>query len=319
MQVQPTSESGPHLMLVDTHCHLDFDSFAGEAEAVVERAAAAGVTRIIVPSLDLGNVRAVLDLAERFPGVYAAVGVHPNSAAGWRDEWIDELRALAAHPRVVAIGEIGLDYYWDKTPPATQHRALLGQLALAAELDLPVILHNRDASTDLLRLLVEVTGEQGSEGAGGREKARSHPALQEGLLRGVFHSFSAEWPTAEAALALGFYMGFTGPLTFKKADDLRAIAARVPLDRILIETDAPFLAPHPHRGRRNEPAYVHLVAERLAEVRGLSLEEVAQATTANAVALFRLSEAYAAQGGGGAGEQGRVTNTSDGRSTVTNH
>lgn len=286
-------------MLVDTHCHLDFDSFAGEVEAVVERAAAAGVTRIIVPSLDLGNARAVLTLAERFPGVHAAVGVHPNSAAGWRDEWIDELRALAAHPRVVAIGEIGLDYYWDKTPPATQRRALLGQLTLAAELDLPVILHNRDASDDLLRLLGSMYHVPTSR----EERSSLEPAL-----RGVLHSFSADWNTAESALALGFYLGFTGPLTYKKADDLRAIAARVPLDRILIETDAPFLAPHPHRGRRNEPAYVRHVAERLAELRGLSLEEVAQATAANAVALFRLSETPTTQGSKGAREQGRGNN-----------
>ena len=276
-------------MLVDTHCHLDFESFAEEVEAVVARAAEAGVTRIIVPGLDLDNAPAVLALAERFPGVYAAVGVHPNSAAGWRDEWIDALRELAQHDKVVAIGEIGLDYYWDKTPPPTQHQALTAQLELAVELGLPVIIHNRDASEDVLRLLTAVA--QGSRDEGAREERSSlTPGTWnlEPALRGVLHSFAADWATAEAALGLGFYLGFTGPLTYKKADELRAIAARVPLDRVLIETDAPFLAPHPFRGKRNEPAHVRLVAERLAEVRGVSLADVAAATTANAQALFRL-------------------------------
>ena len=281
--------------LFDTHCHLDFDSFHEDVEAVVARAAEAGVTRIVVPALDLDNAAAVLALAERFPGVYAAVGVHPNSAADWRDEWIDRLRELAQHEKVVAIGEIGLDYYWDKTPPETQHRALLHQFELALELDLPVIIHNRDASGDVIRLLGAAGGQGATdplpnplpqgEGPDSARLATRHPPPAT-PLRGVLHSFSADWATAEAALALGFYLGFTGPLTYKKADDLRAIAARAPLDRILIETDAPFLAPHPYRGKRNEPAHVRLVAERLAEVRGISLEEVAAATTTNALRLF---------------------------------
>ncbi len=257
------------LQLIDTHCHLDARALADDRAAVVARAAEAGVERIVVPMIDLSNARAVLDLADRFDGVYAAVGIHPNSAAGWRDEWLDEVRHLAAHAKVVAIGEIGLDYYWDKTPPDVQHRAFAQQLALAAELGLPVIVHNREASADLIRLL-----------AGSSLAGRAEP--------GVLHSFSAEWDVAEQALALGFYLGFTGPLTYKKADELRDIAARAPLDRILIETDAPYLAPHPHRGKRNEPAYVRLVAEQLAEVRGLSTAEVARATTANAERLFRL-------------------------------
>ncbi len=261
--------AGP--VLIDTHCHLDFESFQDDVDAVVTRAAVAGVTTIVVPALDLANAPAVLALAERFPGVYAAIGVHPNSAAGWRDAWIDDLRALAEHEKVVAIGEIGLDYYWDKTPPATQHRALAAQLDLAAELGLPVIIHNREASADVLALL--------------RAAQRRRPGA-DNAPPGVLHSFSADDATADAALELGYTLGFTGPLTFKKADDLRAIAARVPLERIVIETDAPFLSPEPHRGRRNEPAYVRLVAERLAGVRGLSLAEVATATTANALRLF---------------------------------
>jgi len=264
--------------LVDTHCHLDFVSLKEDIEAVVARAAEAGVTTIIVPALDLDNAPAVLALAGRFPGIYAAVGVHPNSAAGWRDEWIDDLRGLAGHEKVVAIGEIGLDYYWDKTPPATQHHALAAQLDLAAELGLPVILHNRDASADVLAQLTAAA------------QRRPRP---DNTPPGVLHSFSAGAEMAAAALALGYALGFTGPLTFKKADDLRAIAAAVPLDRIVVETDAPYLTPEPYRGRRNEPAYVRFVAERLADVRGLPYDAIAQATTANAHRLFpRLSPTY---------------------------
>lgn len=258
------------VVLIDTHCHLDFESFQDDIEAVVERATVAGVTRMIVPSLDLDNALDVLALTSRFLNVYAAVGVHPNSAAGWREEWIDHLYELAQRPKVVAIGEIGLDYYWDKTPVGTQRHAFARQLEMAAELGLPVVVHNRESSVDVLRVL-------SASPLAGVERP------------GVLHSFSADWPTAEAALAMGFYLGFTGPLTYKKANSLRAIATRVPLERILIETDAPFLTPHPHRGRRNEPAYVRLVAEQLAELLDLSLAEIARITTENAVRLFRLA------------------------------
>jgi len=260
--------------LVDTHCHLDFDDLAEDIDGVLDRAAAAGVGRIVVPALDLTNIPAVLAMAERYEAVFAAIGIHPNSAVGWQDAWLDELRAAARHEKVVAIGEIGLDYYWDKAPAETQQRALTLQLELAAELGLPVIIHNRDASPDVLRLL-----------AASPLAGRARP--------GVLHSFAADWATAEKALSLGFYLGFTGPLTYKKADELRAIAARAPLDRILIETDAPFLAPHPYRGRRNEPAWVRYVAEKLAEVRGLPLEAIAHATTANAMRLFGLPDGMA--------------------------
>lgn len=259
-------------MLIDTHCHLDFEWFDEDRDAVVGRALAAGVTQIVVPGLDLENCRAILALTEKHDGVFAAVGVHPNSAAGWQDDWIDVLRDLAQHPKVVAIGEIGLDYYWDKSPKAVQHRALALQLELAAELNLPVIIHNRDASADVIQLLSE------SPLVG-----RDNP--------GVLHSFAADWDTAVAALNLGYYLGFTGPVTFKKADDLREIAQKVPDDRILVETDAPFLTPHPYRGKRNEPAYVAYVADKLAEVRGVSTAVFAQQTTMNAHRLFsRMSE-----------------------------
>jgi TatD DNase family protein len=253
--------------LIDTHCHLDFDRFFDDRDAVVQRAFEAGVTRIIVPAIDLQNCPTVLQLADQYPGVYAAIGVHPNSTAGWQDSWIGELRELARHEKVVAIGEIGLDYYWDKSPKATQHRALSLQLQLATELNLPVIIHNREASDDVIHLLTE-------------------SPLQGREAPGVLHSFSGSWQTAVSALSLGYYLGFTGPVTFKKAGELREQVARVPIDRLLVETDAPFLTPHPHRGKRNEPAYVTYVAEQIAAVRGLATAVLAQHSTTNALRLF---------------------------------
>jgi TatD DNase family protein len=254
-------------MLIDTHCHLDFERFDEDRAEVVARAAVSGVTRIIVPGLDLDNCRAVLRLADEYEGVYAAVGIHPNSSAAWQDSWVGVLRDLARHEKVVAIGEIGLDYYWDKSPKATQQRALGMQLELAAELNLPVILHNRESNEDVVAMLSDSP-------LVGRENP------------GVMHSFAADWETAVATLNLGYYLGFTGPVTYKKADELRALVAKVPLERILVETDAPFLTPQPYRGKRNEPGYVRYVAERIAAVRGLETAVFAQQSTANAERLF---------------------------------
>lgn len=253
--------------LVDTHCHLDFDRFDNDRDEVVARALAAGVMQIVVPATSIENCAAVVALAEQYESVYAAVGIHPNSTAGWQDSYVGVLRDLARHKKVVAIGEIGLDYYWDRSPAVIQKRALAMQLELAAELKLPVILHNRESSGDLIAMLRQ------SSLAGEAEA-------------GVLHSFSADWETAVSALDLGFYLGFTGPVTFKKADDLRRLAARIPIDRLLVETDAPFLTPHPNRGKRNEPAYVAYVAERLAPLHNMKTAEFAQQTTENARRLF---------------------------------
>ncbi len=260
-------------MLIDTHCHLNFDSYDGDREAVLQRAADVGVTRIIIPSVDLVTGQEGLDLAERYPGVYAAAGVHPNSTAEFTEADLALISAQAAHPKVVAIGEIGLDYHWDESPKATQHRAFEAQLALAAQLELPVIIHNREASDDVLPILEAWA-------------ATLPPALKE--RPGVLHSFSASASMADRALAINFYLGFTGPVTFKNADELRRVALTTPLDRMLVETDAPFLTPVPHRGKRNEPAYIPLIADRIAALKGLSLDEFAAATTANAVRLFKL-------------------------------
>ncbi|MFO7678894.1 MAG: TatD family hydrolase [Chloroflexota bacterium] len=255
------------MTLVDTHCHLDLDRFDEDRDAVVQRAQEHGVTRIIVPAIDLGNCEAVMKLTEQYDGVFAAVGIHPNSTAVLPPNWLETIQNYAQHAKVAAIGEIGLDYYWDDAPHNVQHDVLRQQLALAADLNLPVIIHNREASADVIRLLA-------ASPLAGRERP------------GVLHSFSADWPTAQAALDMGFYLGFTGPVTYKKADELRDIAVRTPLDRILIETDAPYLTPHPYRGKRNEPGYVRFVAEKIAEIRGMETAVFAAHTTANAERLF---------------------------------
>jgi TatD DNase family protein len=262
------------MSLIDTHCHLDFDAYDAVRDAIVREAAEAGVARIINPGTDLARSRAATVLADTYPGVYAAVGIHPNSTAGFDEAMLEDVREMAARPKVVAIGEIGLDYHWDDSPRAQQWRAFEAQLALAADLGLPVIIHNREASDDVLDILTAWV-----------------PSLPAALRDrpGVLHSFSAPESAAERGWALGFYLGFTGPITFKKADDLRRIAARVPLDRILVETDGPFLTPEPRRGRwPNKPAYVRYIAERIAALHNLPDETFAALTTANAERLFAL-------------------------------
>ncbi len=253
--------------LVDTHSHLDFDPFDEDRDLVIERAVTAGVRRIIVPAIDLDNSLEVLSLAERNDSLYAAIGIHPNSSADWRDEWVDRLRLMADHPKVVAIGEIGLDYYRDWSPQSTQKTAFSAQVSLAGELGLPIIVHNRLADADVLQIL---------------ERAKK----EWGELVGVLHSFSSPWKTAVSAVEMGFYIGFTGPLTYKNAGELREVAAKIRLDRVLIETDSPFLAPQQFRGKRNEPAFVIQVAAKLAEIRSVTVDEMARQTTTNAERLF---------------------------------
>lgn len=257
--------------MIDTHCHLNFDAFDGDREAVVVRAHAAGVDRIIVPAVDLPTSAAVIALAQAQRGVYAAVGIHPNSTANWSAEHLAAIEDYSRAPKVVAIGEIGLDYHWNYSPPATQKIAFQAQLELAKRLQLPVIIHNRESSEDVMAML--------------ESWARDlPPALQN--RPGVMHSFSGSMAIAERALAAGFYLGFTGPITYKNAEETRKIAAEVPIERLLVETDAPYLTPIPHRGKRNEPAYIPLVVERLAAVKGVTTDEMAHITTENAERLF---------------------------------
>lgn len=257
--------------LVDTHCHLYFQRYDHDREAVLRRAREAGVRRVIAPAIDLATCREAIALACNEDGLYAAVGVHPNSSGDFDGATLAKLRQYARQPEVVALGEIGLDYHWDLSPKPAQWRAFEAQLELASALELPVIIHNRLASADLVAILANW--------------AATAPKSLRGRL-GVLHSFSAASAIAERALELGFYLGFTGPVTFKKADELREIAKRVPGNRVLIETDGPFLAPQPKRGKRNEPAYVRYINERLAQLRGVSPAEMARITSGNAERLF---------------------------------
>jgi TatD DNase family protein len=264
------------MRLVDSHCHLDFDRFDKDREQVIAQAVRDGIEYIINPGIDLASSRAAIDLAEQFPQVYATVGIHPNDSADWHGDMLEEVRQLAQHPKVVAIGEIGLDYYRDHSPRFTQKKAFKLQLALAAELELPVIIHNREASEDVVKLLLEWQKQLVEIGS----PLANRP--------GVLHSYSGNLAQARQVIAQNFCVGFTGPVTFKNAGELRSIASQVPLDYVLVETDAPFLTPAPFRGQRNEPRYVKHVAEKLAELHGRSSSELADITTDNAIRIFKL-------------------------------
>ena len=252
--------------LIDTHLHLHLAQFDADREQVIARAQATQVMRMLEIGYDLESSRAAVALSAAHPSIYAVVGIQPHYAMQADADWLAEICALAAHPKVVAIGEIGLDYYHDRAPHAAQERLLREQLALARELDMPVVIHSREAQADTVRIL--------------QDAARGQP--------GIMHSFSGDWAYAEACLEVGFMLSFSGPVTFNKASDLHDVARRAPLDRILTETDSPYLAPHPLRGRRNEPANVRLIAARLAVLREMSLEQLAHAVCSNAAKIFGL-------------------------------
>ncbi|KAA3648647.1 MAG: TatD family deoxyribonuclease [Chloroflexi bacterium] len=263
------------MVLTDTHCHLNWDSYDTDRSVVVERAAEAGVALILNPGIDIPSSKAAIHLAEEHPIVYAAVGVHPNSASTWEAGTLAELRDLAQHPKVLAIGEIGLDYYRDRAPRYVQEQVLHYQLELASELSLPVIIHNREATDDVVRKLVDWQ----------KQLLEANSTLAK--RPGVLHSYSGNISQSQTALEANFYLGVTGPVTFKKADDLRQVVQQIPMDRLLIETDAPFLTPHPYRGKRNEPAHVQYTAQKVAELHSLTEDDVADRTTENAARLFR--------------------------------
>lgn len=251
--------------LVDTHAHLTAEQFAGEADAVVARARAAGVERVVTIGTDVDDSRAAVALAARLPGVYASVGIHPHEAAGATPEALAQVAALAREPRVVALGETGLDYHYDRSPRERQREAFLRHLELGRERDLPVVVHSREADADLVAIL--------------REAARG--------VRGVLHCFAGGPEALEAALEAGWHVSFSGMVTFRKYDGAELLRA-VPPDRLLVETDSPYLAPVPHRGRRNEPAYAPLVARGVAALRGEGEEEAFARLAANARAFYRL-------------------------------
>jgi TatD DNase family protein len=262
----------------DTHCHLDFERFDQDREDVLRRAWEAGLVWILNPGIDLHTNQAAIELANKHPQkISAAVGIHPNFGKPWTADILPNLREQAQNPCVVAIGEIGLDYYRDHSPKDQQKKMLEEQLDLATDLNLPVILHNRNSTADLIAIL--------------RSWHQNLIKTQNPLANspGVLHSYDADLDSALDAIEMNFYIGVSGPVTFKNAPDRQAITQKLHLDHLLLETDAPFLAPHPHRGKRNEPAYIPLIAEEIARLHGKSLQDVALQTTENARKLFQRS------------------------------
>ncbi len=264
-------------MLIDTHAHIYLDRFSNDLPAVLARARERGVERIIMPAIDVPSIHKALALCDEYEGLYAMAALHPSDTKEATDADFEAVAAFCDDPRVVAVGESGLDYYWDRTFDAVQHAFYRRHIRLAIEKDLPLILHIRDKKGqdevhhDIVRLLRE------------ERAASAHPER----LRGIFHCFTGPAWMIDAATELGFLMGLGGVLTFKNSG-LDVLAQDIALEQVVLETDAPFLSPVPYRGKRNEPSYVHYVAEKLAEVKGLPIEEVARVTTANAMRLFGL-------------------------------
>lgn len=255
-------------MLIDTHAHLQMDKYDGDRDDVIARATEAGVEYIINASFDLPSSQQAVELAEKYDNLYATVGIHPHDAKLLDDEALNALRDLAKHPKVVAIGETGLDYYRDLSPRSVQKAAFKKHLRLAAEVGLPVIIHNRDAHQDTLEIL--------------REHADQ--------VKGVMHCFSGDIAFADDCIQMGLYVSFAGPVTYPKSDELRGVAAHVAADRFFVETDCPYLTPQFKRGMRNEPSYVKAVARKIAEIRRTTFPEIARATTLNARTFFGLGD-----------------------------
>lgn len=253
-------------MLVDSHCHLDFPDFANELDAVIARARAAGIGRMVTISTRVRRLHHLLDITARYDDVYCSVGTHPHHAHEELDITAGDIAALTKYEKIVAIGEAGLDYFYDNSPREAQEQGFRAHIAAARQTGLPLVIHSRDADDDMARILEEETGK--------------------GAFPAVLHCFTGGRALAMKAIELGLYISFTGILTFKKSDDLRAIAAELPADRILVETDAPYLAPGKMRGKRNEPAFVVETARVLAGTRSVSLEEIAEQTTQNFFRLF---------------------------------
>ncbi|MEM6645203.1 MAG: TatD family hydrolase [Bacteroidota bacterium] len=265
-------------MLIDTHAHLYLDRFDADREAMIARAKAAGVTRIVLPAIDVASIHKAIALSEQYDGVWAMAAIHPSEVKDATDADFDAVRELCTHPKVIAVGESGLDYYWDRSFDAKQHNFLRRHIHLTLDTELPLIIHSRDKAKgevvfpDLIATIDEV--------------CNARPDGDQ--LRGIFHCFGGPTWVVDEAKRLGFLLGIGGTLTFKNSG-VADVVAEIPMEQLVLETDAPFLSPTPHRGKRNESAYTRLVAEKLAEVKGVSLEEVAAVTTANAERLFGLS------------------------------
>ena len=258
----------------DTHCHLNFPEFDLDRQLIIERAIKNGITRILIPGIDIDSSQTAIYYSQQYPMVYAAVGIHPNSGESWTENSITELNRLAENQKVVAIGEIGLDYYRKFTAKNLQLEIFTKQLQLAKKLELPVIIHNREASKDILDLVQRWYQELIDDNMG----LANNP--------GVMHSFSDDFNVAEQFIKLRFKIGITGPITFRNAELLREVVKKQELENILLETDAPYLTPHPFRGKRNEPANVKIIAEKIAEIKNRSITDVAQITSDGGNQLF---------------------------------
>ena len=253
-------------MLFDTHAHYYVSAFDGDRDQVLASLPEAGVGLVLVPGCDLPTSRQAIDLAERWPFLYAAAGIHPEDALGLPEDWLAQVESMCRHPRVKAIGEIGLDYYWKEVPRDLQKEVFRAQLALARSLDLPVIVHDREAHMDCLAMVKEFPG-----------------------VRGVFHCYSGSAADARTLVKLGWHLSFTGTITFKNARKAPEVIAAVPMERLMVETDAPYMAPTPFRGKRCDSRHVYRMAETIAEIKGLSREAVEEITTENGKRLFNIS------------------------------
>lgn len=256
-------------MFIDTHAHLFYPNFNGEVEQIIERAHNAGVNCILVPGTDLGSSKKAIELAEKYDSVFAAVGVHPHDTTEWNDLFLDTLQEFSKHPKVVAIGEIGLDYYYDFAPKDIQVSAFKKQIELAIKVDLPIIVHNRESNEDIMKIIRE---------------------YKDTNLRGQFHCFAGGIEDAHELIKIGHFISFPGNITFKKADDLREILKSIGPEKLLLETDSPFMTPVPYRGKRNEPSNLILVAEKIAEVFNIGLDDIARMTNYNAYKLFGIGK-----------------------------
>ena len=255
-------------MLIDTHVHLNADQYEGEVDDVITHARENGVEKFVVIGFDRKTIQRTMDLIEEYDEVYGVIGWHPVDAIDCTDEDLEWIESLASHEKIVAIGEIGLDYHWDKSPKDVQEAVFIKQIELAKRVNLPIVIHNRDAEEDAIRILEENDAK---------------------TVGGIMHSFhNGTDEQIDRVLDMGFYVSLAGVITFKNAKRPKEVAQYVPLNRLVVETDAPYLTPHPYRGKRNEPKLVRLVAEELAELRGISIEEVEKATTENAKRIYNI-------------------------------
>jgi TatD DNase family protein len=252
-------------MLFDTHVHLNDEQFKDDLAEVIQRAKEHGVEKMVVVGFDRPTITRAMELIEQYDFLYASIGWHPVDAIDMKEDDLKWIEELCSHPKVVALGEMGLDYHWEKSPKDIQKEVFRKQIQLARKVKLPIIIHNREATQDIIDILKEEHAQE---------------------VGGIMHCFSGSAETAKVCVDMNFYISLGGPVTFKNAKKPKEVAVEVPFDRLLIETDCPYLAPHPYRGKRNEPGYVKLVAEQIAELRGVTLEEVAKQTTENAKKLF---------------------------------